>query len=118
MRVLSRRRRSLSTVAATWTRPQCGRTEGLAGRTQNSVSGRERPQVITKADAERGRGAFVVADQRRPGLAGPAAVGVPGPGEIRDPVAVGPAHVRVDVAVGAVALADLAANHRVAPRDR
>src|SRR5882757_619798 len=78
---------------------------------------RQRPQMVAETDPERGRGALVVLDQSRTPFAGPAAVGVPGPGEVGDPVPVGPAHVGGDVSVRAVALADLAADHRVAAGD-
>src|SRR5690349_3206589 len=90
----------------------------LVGRPSGSVLGpRQLAQVVAKAATEGGRGAIVVLDQGRPRLAGPAAVGVPGPGEVGDPAGVGPVHVWVDVAVAAVALPQLAGHHRVGLRD-
>src|SRR3954447_7384072 len=71
-----------------------------------SVSG-ESAKVFAEADAEPGRGAVVSPDHRGAVAAGPAAVGVPGPTDVGDAVAVRPAHVGIDVVVVAVALAEL-----------
>src|SRR4051794_27845117 len=73
--------------------------------------------MFTEADPEAGRGAVVVADQARAGAAGPAAVGVPCPGQVGDAATIGPGHVAVDVGVAAVALTHLAGDDRVPAGD-
>src|SRR6266571_3258910 len=71
--------------------------------------GGKRGQVITEADPEGSRRSVVVADQGRPVRTIPR---IPCPAEVGDPVPIGPAHVLVDVTVGAVVLAELAGHHR------
>jgi len=64
--------------------------------------------MATEAHTVRGRGSVVVFDEA--GLL--AAPGVPRPGDVGDPVSVGPRHVSIDVAVCAILFADLAGDDR------
>src|SRR6202034_4445850 len=65
---------------------------------------------------EGGGTAVVVGDQAGP--AGTVEVGVPGPGQVAGVLGVQPGHQRVDVAVGAVVLADLSGDDRDLGDDR
>ena len=72
-------------VARKACRRACRCCRVLAGRPwRRRLSGRRREltQVFAEAEPEAGRGAVVGGDQGGAGLAGPAAVGVPGPGQI------------------------------------
>src|SRR5262249_40052501 len=92
--------------------PWMKRTGGPSPRGSAASMPPQRGQVIPEADPEAGGLAAVVLDQARPGVAGPAALRVPGPADVGDADAVGPAHPLVDVVVAAVGLAQLADHDR------